>query len=401
MSHLAAAGGTPLRTTPYPSWPQAGREELEALQQVLDSGAWSSTHGTRVSAFEKRFAAYQEAGFGVCVNSGEAALLLSLRAIGLPPGAEVIVPAYTFVATATAVLQAGGIPVFADVDPHSWCLDPEAAEALVSPATAAIMPVHFGGLPADMGPILELAADHGLAVIEDAAQAWGARYRGRAVGAIGNSGAFSFHASKNLTAGEGGIVLTNEAELAARCRSLSDCGRAASDHRYTHRLVGGNYRMTEFQGAVLCTQLDRYPQLLERRRRNAEKLRRELAQLPGVEPQALPEHSTHAWHLVVVRIQPQEFGGIPKSSLVEALAAEGIPVTGGYASPPYEQPLFSGGEGAGSRRGPCPVAERGCASEVLWIRQRALLGSEEDALDAARAFAKVQRYRTELEALHH
>ena len=396
MAHLAVAGGTPVRTAPYPAWPQAGPEELEAITEVLDSGAWTSTWGTAVKRFEERFAAYQEARHGICVSSGEAALRLCLSAAGLPSGAEVIVPAYTFVASATAVLQVGGVPVFADVDPETYCLDPRSAEAMIGPDTAAIMPVHMGGLPADMASVTQLARQHGVAVIEDAAQAWGARFQGRAVGALGTAGSFSFHASKNITAGEGGIILTDDDELAARCRSLADCGRAEPGRRYEHVVLGGNYRMTEFQGAILGAQLGRYPQQLQHRARNARVLREELAGIPGIETQKVPEDRAHSWHLLIVRVRLEEFDGASKAVLVEALAAEGIPVTGGYASTPYKQPLFEDKRCAAHRSGPCPVAERACATEAVWIRQQALLGSAQDALDVAHAFAKVHEHRSEL-----
>jgi dTDP-4-amino-4,6-dideoxygalactose transaminase len=396
---LAIGGGIPVRASPYPSWPQAGPEELAGLQRVLDSGNWSSSYGKEVETFEHSFAAYQDARYGICVNSGEAALILAFKALQVPAGSEVIVPAYTFVASATAVLQAGAVPVFVDVDPETYCISPTAIGAAIGPETSAIMPVHFAGLPADMDPIVALAERHGLIVIEDAAQAWGARYGDRAVGAIGDAGGFSFQASKNLTAGEGGIILTDDEDVAATCRSLADCGRAAIAQRYSHALLGGNHRMTEFQGAILRAQLDRYPGQLAHRSSNAARLIEALGAIAGVEPLLLPAGHQHSWHLFVLRIDPGAFGGIPKPKLVEALVAEGIPATVGYASTPYEQPLFENHDMAPSRRGASPVAERACRSEAIWIRHPALLGSEEDTLDVARALAKVQANCHELENL--
>jgi len=395
MAHLAAAGGTPLRGRPYPAWPRAGPEELEGLRRVLHSGRWSSSHGTEVREFEVRFAAYQDAGYGVCVHSGEAALRLPLVALGLGPGDEVVLPAYTFVASATAVVQAGGVPVFADVDPRTLCLDPAAAEGVVSERTVALMPVHLGGLPADMGALGELARRRDLVIVEDAAQGWGGRIDGRGVGALGAAGAFSFQASKNISAGEGGIVLTESEETAARCRSLADCGRTG-DRRYHHSLMGGNFRMTEFQGAILRAQLDRYPAQLARRRRNASALLEALASLEGVTPQAVPPGREHAWHLVPVRVDAGAFVGASRATLVEALVAEGVPATGGYPATPYDQPLFREAPTGTFRRGACPVAEAACGGEVIWFRQNVLLGDQEDALDAARALEKLQRHAGEL-----
>lgn len=399
MANLALAGGASLRDTPYPSWPQAGPEELTALERVLESGNWSSSYGSEVRTFEESFARYQDARQGICVNSGEAALILAFRALQIPQGSEVIVPAYTFVASATAVVQVGATPVFVDVDPETYCIAPAALEAAIGPQTSAIMPVHFAGLPADMDPIMALAQRHDLRVLEDAAQAWGARYGNRAVGAIGDAGGFSFQASKNLTAGEGGIIVTDDADVAATCRSLADCGRAVTAQRYSHALLGGNHRMTEFQGAILRAQLDRYPGQLEVRTRNAALLTAELKGLPGVEPLAIPAGHKHAWHLFVMRVCLQEFGGISKSTLVKALVAEGIPAAVGYSATPYQQPVFEDAGIAPSRREACPIAERACETEAVWVRHPALLGSTEDALDVARALAKVQAHHHELSNL--
>jgi dTDP-4-amino-4,6-dideoxygalactose transaminase len=399
VANLALAGGASLRDTPYPSWPQAGPEELTALERVLESGNWSSSYGSEVRTFEESFARYQDARQGICVNSGEAALILAFRALQIPQGSEVIVPAYTFVASATAVVQVGATPVFVDVDPETYCIAPAALEAAIGPQTSAIMPVHFAGLPADMDPIMALAQRHDLRVLEDAAQAWGARYGNRAVGAIGDAGGFSFQASKNLTAGEGGIIVTDDADVAATCRSLADCGRAVTAQRYSHALLGGNHRMTEFQGAILRAQLDRYPGQLEVRTRNAALLTAELKGLPGVEPLAIPAGHKHAWHLFVMRVCLQEFGGISKSTLVKALVAEGIPAAVGYSATPYQQPVFEDAGIAPSRREACPIAERACETEAVWVRHPALLGSTEDALDVARALAKVQAHHHELSNL--
>lgn len=394
MAKLAIQGGSPVRDRPYPPWPQAGPEELEELRAVLDSGLWSSTHGNAVKRFERRFAEYHGAAEGVCVSSGEAALRLALEALELAAGGEVIIPAYTFVASATAVLQAGGRPVFADVEPDTYCLDVVAASEMVGPDTAAVMPVHMGGLPADMQGVRSLANEHGLLVVEDAAQAWGATFDGRPVGALGDAGAFSFQASKNITAGEGGIIVTDDAAVAATCRSLVDCGRVATGQRYQHVRQGGNYRMTEFQGAVLNAQLGRYPEQLRHRDANARELRTELEAIPGVAVQAIAAGRTHAWHLIVVRVDTEQFAGAAKQQIVEALVAEGVPATAGYLATPYEQPAFQTDDRV--RHGSCPVAERACNSGAVWFRQTALLGEVDDALDVARALAKVRENAAEL-----
>ena len=400
MHHLALAGGSPVRDRPYPPWPRAGAAEREALDAVLASGSWDSRFGNCVRSFEDRFAAFQNARYAVCVSSGETALRLILQALELPAGAEVVLPAYTFVASATAVLQAGGVPVLADVDEQTLCLDPLAAEQLIGPNTYAIMPVHLGGLPAAIEELKDCADRHGLALVEDAAQAWGARYKGRGVGALGSAGGFSFHATKNLTAGEGGLIATNDQDLASRCRSLANCGRGDGEQRSAHLRLGGNFRMTEFQGALLGVALDRYPKEQRLRSTNAEALRSALTTVPGVDAQALPAAvDAHAWHLLILRVRLRDFAEIPKPLLVEALVAEGIPASGGYDRPIYSQPLFDARGSVSHRKGPCPVSERACLQEAIWIRQQVLLGDTNDALDVARAFEKLQRHRSELRAL--
>ena len=397
MPELALFGGDPLRARAYPPWPQGGAREREYLDMVLESGGWDSRHGQFVRRFEAEFAAFQGARYAVCVSNGEAALRVALEALEIERGAEVILPAYTFVASATAVLQAGLVPVFADIDQRSYGLDPRSAELALSERTAAIMPVHLGGVPASMGSLQDLAERRGLALIEDAAQAWGTRYGGAGAGTIGNAGSFSFHASKNLTCGEGGVIVTDNTELAERCRSISNNGRAAVGGRYTHVRMGGNFRLSEFQGAVLCAALERYPEELQRRAENAVQLRKALNEIPGVRCQTLPRGTEQcSWHLIIARIDPVAFQGASKRTCVEALVAEGVPASEGYDAPVYSQPLFDDSQRAPHRGGNCGVAEQACASEAVWIRHNALIGSAEDALDVARAFEKVQRYAAEL-----
>ncbi|MEM3046659.1 MAG: DegT/DnrJ/EryC1/StrS family aminotransferase, partial [Candidatus Bathyarchaeia archaeon] len=209
MAKLALKGGEPVRRTPFPKWPIWDERELRGLREVLESGVWG-IGGRKQKEFEERFAAYQDAAYGVTVPGGTAALEVALRAAGIGAGDEVIIPAYTFVATASAILAVNALPVFADVEPDTYTLDVASAERLVTPRTKAVIPVHIAGRPTDMDAVMELAARHRLTVIEDACQAWGAQWRGRGVGSIGHLGCFSFQSSKNITCGEGGIVLTND-----------------------------------------------------------------------------------------------------------------------------------------------------------------------------------------------
>src|SRR6266542_781919 len=223
---LAIDGGTPVRDKPFPKWPVWDERDERALLEVLRSGRWGShAGGGTVHEFRERFAAYQDAEHAVALTNGTAALEVALRAVGVEPLDEVIIPPYTFVATATAVLALGAVPVFADILEDTFLIDPADVARKITPRTKAIIAVHIGGQPADMDGVLALAKNHDLRVVEDAAQAHGAAWRGTKVGALGDAGTFSFQSSKNLNSGEGGIVLTNDREVAERAWSISNVGR--------------------------------------------------------------------------------------------------------------------------------------------------------------------------------
>ncbi len=218
MSTLAINGGTPVRTEPFPVWPIWGDEEINALTQVVKSGKWGSLSGEKTGEFEHMFAQYQDAKHGILTNSGTTALRLALTAADIGRGDEVLVPAYTFIASASSIIDAGAIPIFVDIDPNTYNIDVAKAEERITDKTRGIMPVHFAGRPADLDAVLALAEKHNLIVIEDAAQAWGSEWKGKRVGAIGAAGCFSFQSSKNINAGEGGIILTNDDLVAKMAR---------------------------------------------------------------------------------------------------------------------------------------------------------------------------------------
>ncbi|MBA2602358.1 MAG: DegT/DnrJ/EryC1/StrS family aminotransferase, partial [Acidobacteria bacterium] len=254
---LALLGGRAVRTRPFTRWPVFGGLEEERLIRTLRSGNWGRLQGSEVSEFEGRFASMHGCRHGIAVANGTVSLRIGLMAAGIRAGDEVVVPGYTFISTASAVVEANAVPVFADIDPHTFNIDPGEIERAITPRTKAIIPVHFAGQPADMDAILAIARRHGLIVIEDAAHAHGARYRDRPAGSLGDMASFSFQSSKNLTAGEGGIITTNDDRLADACRSISNCGRVPGGLWYEHHVVSGNYRLGEFQGAVLNCGLDR------------------------------------------------------------------------------------------------------------------------------------------------
>ncbi len=396
---LAINGGTPVRdisSRPWPAWPVYDEREEKALLDVLHSGKWGSFNGTQVRAFEQEFAQFQDAQYGVCNVNGTASLEVALRAAGLQLGDEVIVPPYTFIATASAVLITNGVPIFADIDPDTYCLDPKAAEAAITPRTRAIIAVHIAGCPADMDAFTALAKKHNLVLIEDCAQAHAAAWCGRKVGAIGDMGCFSFQASKNINAGEGGIILSNNKEYWEKCWSVINVGRVPDGAWYDHRVLGSNYRLTEFQGAILRVQLTRLAEQAARRWENAQFLNRELAKIPGIRPMKVDDRVTmHAYHLYMFRFNQAAFGNMTRPEFLKALSAEGVPCSPGYG-PLYQTDLFRTQDTvAGTRvdytKVSCPVAERACADEAIWLMQSTLLATRQEMQEIVDAVAKVQQ----------
>lgn len=403
---LALLGGTPLRTRPFTRWPIFGKSDEQRLLRALRSGKWGKLNGPEVAEFEHRFAALHGCRHGIGVVNGTVSLRLALWSAGIRAGDEVIVPPYTFYSTASAVLEANAVPVFADIDLDTFNLDPAAAAAAITPRTRAIIPVHFAGQPADMTAFLKLAKQRNLLILEDAAHAHAASYRNRPAGSLGHIGSFSFQSSKNLTAGEGGILTTNDDELAERCRSLHNCGRIPSGAWYEHHVLAGNYRLGEFQGAILNSQLDRLENQTERRDRNGQHLASRLARLPGLYPQERPASCTrHSYHLFMLRLDAREFGA-PRAAVLEALEAEGIPCSGGYALSLHRQPMFlhqAFGPYLPQARRPldyrkthCPNSDLICRKQGVWIEQSVLLGPRADMDDIVRAFVKVYEHRQAL-----
>src|SRR5688572_21688631 len=266
---LAINGGEKTVTRSF-TWPVFDETDVQAVTEVARSGQWGNPDCKGlVEKFEQEFAAYCGTRYAITCVNGSVSLRLALIASGVRPGDEVIVPPYTFIATATVVLEANCVPVFVDIEPDTYNLDPGKIEAAITPRTKAIIPVHFAGQACDMDAIMAIARKHNLTVIEDAAHAHGGEYKGQRVGAIGHVGSFSFQSSKNLTSGEGGLIVTNDDALAARCRSIHNCGRVPGGAWYEHHVVSANYRLGEFAGAILNCQLDRLDEQTDRREANA------------------------------------------------------------------------------------------------------------------------------------
>ncbi len=409
MGALAVTGGEKTRTKSFPAWPVFGEREENALIETLRSGRWGM--GDRIDAFEKAFGAYQDAEHCIAVMNGTAALEVALKACGVKPGDEVIVPPYTFIATASSVVHVGGIPVFVDVEPDTCNLDPAKVEAAITKQTRAIIAVHIGGRPADLDGIVAVGRKHGLKVIEDACQSHGAIWKGQKVGGIADAGTFSFQASKNLNAGEGGAVVSNNREIGELAWSYHNCGRVKTGAWYEHHVLGSNYRMTEFQAALLLAQMEPLEAQTQTRQANGDYLTKLLNEVDGVETMRADERVTrNAYHLYIFRYKPEAFGGLPKKKFIEALSAEGIPCSSGYV-PLYKERAFTvsreyipfdsafyGGK-VDYAKVSCPATERVCADEAVWLTQRMLLGTKEDVEDIARAIRKVRVNCAELKSL--
>jgi dTDP-4-amino-4,6-dideoxygalactose transaminase len=365
-----------------PNWPISDGRELELLSQVLESGRWGG-HSDFVKRFEREFAEFAGCAHGVSAMNGTVTLEMALAAAGVAPGDEVIVPAISFISTATAVSRVGATPVFVDIERASFNIDPERVAAAITRLTSAIIPVHFGGAIAEMDRLAPLAAAHGLPLIEDAAHAHGSEWNGRRAGSLGLAGSFSFQNSKVMTAGEGGMLTTNDAGFAQRAWSIMDQGRKTDGGWFHHYLLGSNYRITGWQAAVLLAQLERLPEQIARRTRNVALLRAELADLGEIEWQTIPpQQNANSWYLLLGRVPARD-------EFHCALTAQGVPCTPFYPHPLYGNPLYSEGN---CRVEPCPVAESS-VRDAFWLPHRVLLGDEattrEVASAARRAFAAV------------
>lgn len=410
MSKLAINGGEKACNASFLSWPVWDESDCEAVVEVVRSGQWWSIGGTKVHEFEQKFAEYQGAKFGICVPNGTIALVVALQAAGVGAGDEVIVTPYTFIASASSIVQTNAIPVFVDIDPDTMNLSPAAVEAAITDKTKAIMAVHIGGMPADMDAIMNIAKKHNLKVIEDSAQAHGASWRGKGVGSIGDAGAFSFQASKNLTSGEGGIITACDKEIADSAWSIHNVGRVQGGAWYEHPVLGCNYRMTEFQAAILLNQLRKLDAETKLRNENGPYLAERLSKIDGIQPQKRDERVTsHAYHLFISRYLAEETTGVPRAKFIEAVAAEGVPLSTGYL-PLYRSGVFE------LMQDDCPLGcrfygktmdyanlhlpncEKLCDSEALWLTQTVMLGTRKDMDQIADAFEKVMENIGELKS---
>ncbi len=407
MPELALLGGGKAKRKPFPDWPMYDEKERRALSEVLESRVWWRTPGTKTLEFERAFAAFHGARFGVAVTNGTAALEVVMAALNVGPGDEVIVPDFTFIATASAALFAGALPVMVDVLPDTYCIDPDLVEAAITPRTKAIIAVHMGGHPADLDRLSKIARDRGIALVEDSSHAHGSEWRGRRIGTYGIAATFSFQSSKLMTAGEGGIIITNDDALERLARSVHDCGRMPGEWFYSHFIYGSNYRLSEWQGAILSVQLTRLDEQTAHRHKNARLLDRLLAEIEGITPQRLaPPCTRNGQYAYIFHVDRKAFGSISRETFIAAMNAEGIPNQASYP-PLHDLDVFKTGEYRKKLTGrqaeeshpfleaDFPQTHR-AAWETVWIPQTALLGDDEDMHEIDTALKKIQNHAREL-----
>ena len=330
--------------------PLLGREEDEAIKQVLHSGML--VQGKQVKAFEEAFADYIGVEHAVAVTNGTIALDLALKALKLDPGDEVIVPAFSFIATSNCVLFQDAKPVFADIDQKTFNIDPSDVNEKLTAKTKAIIPVHLFGQPAKMDELKEIAQDHEIYVIEDAAQSHGAEYKEQKTGSLGDIGCFSFYATKNMTTGEGGIMTTNNSEVARTVRLLRHHGQT---EKYHHTMIGYNYRMTELSAAIGLVQLKKLDERNEKRMKNAQKLDEGIETLHGLTPPYREEYARHAFYQYVIRVEDDY--PLERNQLADHLKEKGIGTAVHYPMPIYKQPPY---RKLGYDKTICPVTEDSC-----------------------------------------
>jgi L-glutamine:2-deoxy-scyllo-inosose/3-amino-2,3-dideoxy-scyllo-inosose aminotransferase len=419
---LALFGGTAVRTDPFPSWPIFKDREEQLLTKALKSGDWSF-NGPMEVKFAELFTKFHNASYGFCVVNGSISLEIAMKIAGIGLGDEVIVPPLTWMGTAAAVLFCGAIPVFVDVEPDTYCLDPDLIEEAITSHTKAIIPVHLFGNMADMDRILDIAAKRKLIVIEDCAHTHGSQWRGKGAGSIGDFGSFSFQQSKLLTSGEGGFIMTNSEEYEDKIYAYKHVGyhqkgkmwrffyegdyikgllRGAYIKNSGKGFIGHNYRFNEFQAAVLLAQLERLPEQINKREENAAILSNGLSEISGVRPMRRDKRVTRqSYYQFVFRCNADEFQGIQSSVIRDALRAEGIPC-GIVYDPVYRCPLFNAdpdeypfkfteyGKKIYYDQLFLKVAEIAATNEAITIPHEVLLSTNKDMEDIIEAVAKVR-----------
>ena len=393
-SDLAIFGGSPIRSKPFPVWPRVTAEIKNSLIETIDNDEWGIGSST-IDLFNDRFSEMQDAKFSLAIHSGTSAIWISLKAAGVEAGDEVIVPSYTFIATAAAVIMANAVPVFADIDLETGNIDSKLIEGLITDNTKAIIPVHTAGSPADMDKIIDISNKYNIAVIEDAAQAHGAQYNGKKVGALGLGGIFSFQTSNNMSAGEGGAIVSNDESFIDKCFSYHNCGRVRDGEWYEHHILGSNLRMSALNAAILIPQIDTWADDFSLREKNRKILDQYISEMGGLIPIRNIEKASSSNHIYMCRYLEEEFNGVKREVFFKVMQAEGVYTYKGW-SPLYKEPLFS----LNPKEYPWlkdvnynnlyhTNTEIFSEKQAVWLKQNHLIGSEEDTNDIINAFEKV------------
>ena len=408
---LAINGGPKVHSDSWPEWPMWDQSAEKNIVDMLRSGRWWRGRGEHITDFEKKYAELMGTKRCLATASGSTALMTSMKALGVDAGDEVIVSPFTFIASYNVIFMIKALPVFADTDPETFLIDPSTIESRITERTAAIIPVHIYGLPCDMDKINAVAKKHNLKVIEDACQAWLTEYRGKKTGTFGDAGCFSFHNSKNLPAGEGGAIISDNEEFMDRCNSIHNCGRPYGSIKRTssYPIAGTNFRMQQFQALILMSQMNRIIKDADIRLENAMYLDAKLKEIPGIIPYKLADGATRsAYHLYPFRFISEEFDNIPKERFIQALNAEGVPCSSGYGpqnkdgliedqltSKGYKR-LFSESRLRQWREeNVLPGNDKLCNEAVIFY-QSMMLGSHSDIEDIVKAITKIYENRATL-----
>ncbi len=396
MSQLAFLGGKPVRNQRSMPWPIYDESDKKALVAALEGDNWGG-YASSVDRFQSRFAKAHQAKHCILVGNGTVSLFTALMVLGVGPGDEVIVPAYTFVATASAVVMVGARPVFVDIEPETYNISPKAIEEAITPRTKAVIPVHFAGQPVKMEEIKTIADKNKIFIIEDCAHACLANRNNQSVGSFGHIGSFSFQQKKNLTCGEGGALVTNDDELAKKIWSFSNQGRVAKDSMwYGHESIGSNFRLTAFQAQILNTQFEKLPAQQKQRSEAIKYLNSELSEHELIETLKYEEETTlHGSHMYVFNLKINPEKNISKSIILKALRAEGIDCTHSYRKALYRQKCFSNVD---IRVEDCPVTEDACLRTVS-LPHPLLLEDQNGLEDIVKIIQKVLNNIDDLEGI--
>jgi len=394
MSDLALFGGDPIRKVPFPAWPRVVDGQKEKLLDTLINDSWGIGSAV-IKDFEEKFALFQDSKNCIAVNTGTNALWVALKAAGVSYGDEVILPPYTFIATATAILMANAIPVFVDIEPNTFNIDPNLIEQAITDRTKAIIPVHIGGNPVNMDRVINIANKHNLIIIEDAAQAHGAEWNGKKVGALHKGGIFSFQSSKNMSAGEGGAIVSNDEEFMDACFAYYNCGRHRDGDWYEHHIVGGNHRMSSMAASLLLPQFQTIENDMSIREANRKKLDESILDMGLKITHRYSKVTREANHLYLLRYEAENFNNISREKFFKAMRAEGVYTYAGY-NPLYREKVFHGKgndfpwlKNINYSNISCPVTEQISDFQSVWLTQNHLLGNKNDIQDIINAFEKV------------